>query len=287
MISLNQNALYQRCKTNLKPQLLPTGQYQYPNFACSLQSLQGYLLGLVSTHTDPLSRESIATFVRCLNLNHYLRAKELEVYTMLSHALEHDLYTEHHTMLFLSNAQDEPHVQNRLTEISNFAYGLLNGMQYAELVHPQEEEDASATYTVANYNRDKRTLRRIMDIYPSSNLTHVALDNEVANIESLVKRYCAGMHQEAQAQKAQAQAQAHAQAQAAAQSPDTAADQTKAAATNSELAMQSMHVARHVRHHRSFPLGTCAHVLYKNMRHLRTSNHLLRRTGSGAGHALA
>lgn len=211
MLPLNHNHLFQRCCHNFaaapplsRPQATAANSIHSTtsSFCDSIQTTQGYILGMLVGHEDPLSADSITNFVHAINADFALSAADLQVYHTLASALKQELQMQR-LHLFVSTATEEPQVTTRCRQLSNIAIGFIIGFRRARACAAYKAYDEQTGQTTAacdipcvvvdddrqlseRYLRDRRTVRRLAERFPSKTIAHQTVDADTSQLQDIM-----------------------------------------------------------------------------------------------------
>ena len=163
MLALKQNPLYQSTYKS----------FEQSNFEESIQTVQGFILGLLAQGLNSSDNASLKLAQEILNNDTPLTGKSIAVFTTLLLELERDL-KQNKIQFFLPQAEDQVNQDQRLKALGDTAYGALLGLSIPQqkipfnvMADPKAAKEQAMKSKTDRYTRERlEMLEQIANIDP-------------------------------------------------------------------------------------------------------------------------
>lgn len=191
MLSLKQNTLYQSTYQS----------FTQSNFEESIQTVQGFILGLLAQGFDSADRKILKLTQDILNDGITLSGKGVAVFTTLLLELEREL-KDNKIQLFLPQKDDQVKPQERLRALGAIAYGALLGLTIPQQALPfnviADPEQSKAMRTrgkiTPKEHEQLETLEQIAKVDPNSDLDEEDYDLIATEIGAIITEIYTNHH---------------------------------------------------------------------------------------------
>lgn len=191
MLPLKQNTLYQSTYQS----------FTQSNFAESIQTVQGFILGLLAQGFDSSNRKIIKLTQDILNDEIALSGKGVAVFTTLLLELERDL-KENKIQLFLPQKEDQASPQERIRSLGAIAYGALLGLSLPQqdlpfnvIANPEEAKNQRNKGNVTRQEYEQlETLEQIAKVDQYSDLNEEDYNLIATEIGAIITEFYTNHH---------------------------------------------------------------------------------------------
>lgn len=191
MLPLKQNTLYQSTYQS----------FTQSNFEESIQTVQGFILGLLAQGFDSSDRKILKLAQDILNDGIALSGKGVAVFTTLLLELERDL-KENKIQLFLPQKEDQVSSKERIRALGAVAYGALLGLSLPQqdlpfnvMANPEEAKKQNAKGRMTKQEREQlETLEQIAKVDQDSALDEGDYDLIATEVGAIIAEFYTNHH---------------------------------------------------------------------------------------------